>query len=223
MIQVRNVSKRFEAAGPSAASIQALSGVDLDIARGEAVALMGASGSGKSTLLHLIGGLDAPSSGEVLVEGRSLGTLDDAELSKFRRTRVGFIFQFFHLLPTLSVLEIVLLSARLAGLPDAQTRPRAVQLLERVGLAARSRDNPDILSGGEQQRVALARALINQPVLLLADEPTGNLDSASSASVLALISELIREHNTTLVMATHSEEAAKIAHRIVRLKDGRVC
>ena len=222
MIHVRNITKRFDAARPGAAAVQALAGVDLDVAPGEAVALMGASGSGKSTLLHLIGGLDTPSSGEIVVDGKSLGTLDDTELSRFRRTRVGFVFQFFHLLPTLSVLENVMLSGRLAGAPDQETQARAAKLLERVGLAARASDNPDILSGGEQQRVALARALVNQPVLLLADEPTGNLDSAASTNVLALLTELVRENNATLVMATHSEEAAKIAGRIVRLKDGKI-
>ena len=222
MITARQVTKRFEAAGPSAAAVQALSGVDLDVARGEAVALMGASGSGKSTLLHLFGGLDLPTSGEIDVDGRALSKLDDTELSHFRRSRIGFVFQFFHLLPTLNVLENVLLPGRLAGTPEAELRQRAARLLDRVGLAARAGSHPDVLSGGEQQRVALARALINNPVLLLADEPTGNLDSASSVVVLNLIAELVTENKTTLVMATHSEDAAKIAARTVRLKDGKL-
>lgn len=222
MIRARNITKRFEAAGPNAATVQALSGVDLDVAKGEAVALMGASGSGKSTLLHLLGGLDLPTSGDITVDGRELMKLNDTELSHFRRSRIGFVFQFFHLLPTLNVMENVILPGRLAGLPEAELRQRAARLLERVGLSARAASHPDILSGGEQQRIALARALINSPVLLLADEPTGNLDSAASVIVLQLISELVKEHQTTLVMATHSEDAAKIAGRTVRLKDGRL-
>jgi putative ABC transport system ATP-binding protein len=222
MIHARQVTKRFEAAGPSAAAVQALSGVDLDVARGEAVALMGASGSGKSTLLHLFGGLDLPTSGEIEVDGRALAKLDDTELSHFRRSRIGFVFQFFHLLPTLNVLENVVLPGRLAGTPEQELQQHATRLLERVGLGARSGSHPDVLSGGEQQRVALARALINKPVLLLADEPTGNLDSASSVIVLNLIAELVSENKTTLVMATHSEDAAKIASRTVRLKDGKL-
>ena len=222
MIRARNVTKRFEAAGPTAATVQALSGVDLDVAKGEAVALMGASGSGKSTLLHLLGGLDLATSGEITVDGRELVKLNDTELSRFRRTRIGFVFQFFHLLPTLNVLENVILPGRLAGIPEADLQKRAKVLLDRVGLAARAASHPDILSGGEQQRIALARALINSPVLILADEPTGNLDSAASVVVLQLISELVKEHQTTLVMATHSEDAAKIAGRTVRLKDGKL-
>lgn len=202
--------------------MQALSGVDLSVAAGEAVALMGASGSGKSTLLHLLGGLDSPSSGEIEVGGRAFSRMSDTELSQFRRERIGFVFQFFHLLPTLSVIENVMLPGRLDGRPSAAIQERASKLLDRVGLAQRSNDSPDVLSGGEQQRVALARALINSPVLILADEPTGNLDSASSGVVLKLLGELVRENAVTMVMATHSEEAAKIASRGVRLKDGKI-
>jgi putative ABC transport system ATP-binding protein len=222
MIKARDVGKRFEAAGPSAAAVQALAGVDLDVATGESVALMGASGSGKSTLLHLLGALDVPTAGSIEVDGRALQTLNDGELSRFRRERLGFVFQFFHLLPTLSVLENVMLPGHLAGLRSDESATRARELLARVGLAGRENDHPDVLSGGQQQRVALARALITKPVLLLADEPTGNLDSASSNDVLQLIAELVREKQMTLVMATHSAEAAKIAGRTVRLKDGRV-
>jgi len=202
--------------------VQALAGVDLDVAAGEAVALMGSSGSGKSTLLHLLGGLDAPSSGMIEVDGKNLSAMNDAELSRFRRERLGFVFQFFHLLPTLSVLENVMLPGRLANMPESALRQRALELLARVGLNGRENDSPDAFSGGQQQRVAIARALVIKPVLLLADEPTGNLDSASSAGVLELLAELIRENNLTLVMATHSMEAAAIATRIVRMKDGRI-
>jgi len=220
MIHVRNVTKTYEAATAGAAAVQALRGVDLDVAAGEAVALMGASGSGKSTLLHLIGALDMPTSGEIDVDGKRLKSLGDAELSKFRRERLGFVFQFFHLLPTLSVLENVMLTGRLAKIDEATLQARAKTLLERVGVAGREDDSPDRLSGGQQQRVALARALITNPVLILADEPTGNLDSANSAGVLEILAELVRENGATLVMATHSSEAIKIASRVVRLKDG---
>jgi putative ABC transport system ATP-binding protein len=221
MIKARGVSKRFEAAGQAAATVQALDGVDLDVATGESVALMGASGSGKSTLLHLLGALDVPTGGSIDVDGRALHTLNDADLSRFRRERLGFVFQFFHLIPTLTVLENVMLPGQLAGLRKGDCETRARELLSRVGLAGREFDHPDVLSGGQQQRVALARALVTRPVLLLADEPTGNLDSASSADVLTLIGELVREKQMTLVMATHSADAAKIATRIVKLKDGR--
>jgi putative ABC transport system ATP-binding protein len=220
MIHVRNVTKTYEAATTGAAAVQALRGVDLDVSAGEAVALMGASGSGKSTLLHLIGALDMPTSGEIDVDGKRLKSLGDAELSKFRRERLGFVFQFFHLLPTLSVLENVMLTGRLAKIDEATLQARAKTLLERVGVAGREDDSPDRLSGGQQQRVALARALITHPVLILADEPTGNLDSANSAGVLEILAELVRENGATLVMATHSSEAIKIATRVVRLKDG---
>jgi putative ABC transport system ATP-binding protein len=222
LIIARNITKLYEAAGPSSAAVQALCGVDLEVSRGEAVALMGASGSGKSTLLHLLGGLDVPSSGEIEVDGRTFSRMNDTALSQFRRERIGFVFQFFHLLPTLSVLENITLPGRLAGKPVAGLNERASKLLERVGLAPRANDSPDVLSGGEQQRVALARSLVNNPVLILADEPTGNLDSASSGVVLQLLGELVRESGATLVMATHSDEAAKVASRVVRLKDGKI-
>ena len=222
MLEARQVTKRYAAAGPSSAAIDALKGIDLKIAAGEAVALMGASGSGKSTLLHLLGGLDVASSGSVIVGGQRLETLNDQELSRFRREKLGFVFQFFHLLPTLSVFENVALQGRLAGMAETVLLRRVNELLERVGLRDRAADKPDMLSGGQRQRVALARALVTSPVLLLADEPTGNLDSASSAEVLALLSGMVREHKATLVMATHSASSAAIADRIVRLKDGRL-
>ncbi len=215
MIRVRNVVKQYE-------TVRALDGVDLDVAGGEAVALIGASGSGKSTLLHLLGGLDAPSGGAIEIGGLNLEKMGDAELSCFRRERLGFVFQFFHLLPTLSVLENTMLQGRLAGMNEDALRARADELLDRVGLRSRGNEKPDVLSGGQRQRVALARALVTRPVLLLADEPTGNLDSASSAEVLKLLSEMVRENNTTLVLATHSSDAAAIAGRIVRLKDGKI-
>jgi putative ABC transport system ATP-binding protein len=222
MIQFRNVSKIYPPPIESGSAVTALQTVNLSLAKGEAVALMGASGSGKSTLLHLLGGLDLPSAGEIDVEGKTLNKLNDTELSRFRRERLGFVFQFFHLVPTLSVLENVLLPARLAGGGQNEPRQRALELIERVGLKGREDAPPDTLSGGQQQRVALARALVTKPLVLLADEPTGNLDSANSASVLELITALVKENGTTLVMATHSLEAAKICRRIVRLKDGKI-
>jgi len=222
MISARDVTKTYEAARPGAPVVQALCGVDLDVAVGESVALMGASGSGKSTLLYLLGGLDTPTSGSIEIAGRKLQEMNDTDLSAFRKTQLGFIFQFFHLLPTLNILENILLPGRLANLPENEMRARALSLLERVGLKGREESYPDTLSGGQQQRVALARALLTKPVLLLADEPTGNLDSANSAAVLALLGELVRENKTTLVVATHSIEAANLTQRIVRLKDGRI-
>ena len=222
MITARNLTKSF-AARANAGEVIALNGVDLDVRAGESVALMGASGSGKSTLLHLLGALDTPTSGALSVDGHDLAQLDDQKLSRFRRERVGFVFQFFHLLPTLTVLENVTLQARLAGISETEVRSRGEALLERARVCmARARENPDVLSGGQRQRVALARALMMRPALLLADEPTGNLDSATSAEVLALIRELVREQKMTLVMATHAAEAAAIAERVVRLKDGRI-
>jgi putative ABC transport system ATP-binding protein len=222
MIHVRSVSKIYPPPHESGSALTALQSVTLSIARGESVALMGASGSGKSTLLHLLGGLDAPSSGDIEVDGKVLNQLNDADLSRFRRERLGFVFQFFHLVPTLSVLENILLPARLAGNNDAPHAKRAQDLIERVGLKGREAAPPDTLSGGQQQRVALARALVTQPLVLLADEPTGNLDSANSAAVLDLMTSLVKDSATTLVMATHSPEAAAICKRIVRLKDGSI-
>lgn len=222
MIEVRAVTKRYEASGPGSATVNALNGVDLAIAPGESVALMGASGSGKSTLLHLLGGLDQPTSGEVVVAGEHLEKLDDPTLSRFRRDKLGFVFQFFHLLNTFTVQENVTLQGRMSGLSEDELQKRSEALLKRVGLFDRRFDLPDALSGGQRQRVALARALVTRPMLLLADEPTGNLDSATSVEVLKLLSELVREHNATLVMATHSPDAAAIASRIVRLKDGKI-
>ena len=222
MIHAQNVSKRYEAAGPSSVAVQALSSVNIDIEAGEIVALMGASGSGKSTLLHLLGGLDSPSNGTIEVAGKALERMNDPELSHFRREHLGFIFQFFHLLPTLTILENVMLPGRLAKKNDREIHKRSIELLNQVGLAGRESDYPDVLSGGQQQRVAIARALVIKPILLLADEPTGNLDSANSGAILQLLVDLVRENGTTLVLATHSIEAAKIAARIVRLKDGSI-
>ncbi len=199
-----------------------LDAVSFDVAPGERVALTGPSGSGKTTLLNCLGGVDRPDSGEIRLLGSRIDQLDPDALNLLRRERVGTIFQFFHLLPTLSAAENVELPLQLINTPAAERRSRVDTLLARVGLSARSHALPSQLSGGEQQRVAIARALVHRPALLLADEPTGNLDTANGANILALLRELTDETRTALVLVTHSEEAAAICHRRVRLRDGRV-
>jgi len=202
--------------------IVALAGVSIDIPRGAFAAIMGPSGSGKSTLLHLIGGLDRPSSGELLVDGRLVGQMADDEVTLFRRTNIGFVFQFFNLLPTLTALENVTLPLVLDGRSKAEADQRAALLLEKVGLEKRLNHLPEALSGGEIQRVAIARALAFSPPILLADEPTGNLDSKTGQDVLALLRQINQERGSTVVMATHSQEAARSADRTIHLRDGRV-
>lgn len=199
--------------------VRALRGVSLAIGRGESVAITGPSGCGKSTLLHLLGGLDRPTEGEVAFEGNPLDRLD---LDEFRARKVGFIFQSFHLLPTLSALENVQVPMFEAPWPRPERVQRAARLLEEVGLSHRRNQPPGRLSVGERQRVAIARALANEPTLLLADEPTGNLDSRNEAEVLDLLERLRRERGLTLVMVTHSTEVAAHADREVRLKDGAI-
>ena len=201
-------------------TLEVLRGVDLEIERGGFVALCGASGTGKSTLLHLIGGLDSPNAGEIFFAGEKVSAFRDGELTKFRNRRVGFVFQAYHLLPELTALENVCLPARIARRPAGATVKRAAELLRRVGLGDRLDHQPMELSGGEQQRVAIARALINEPQLLLADEPTGNLDSRTGSEILALLQSLRAEQGTTLVIATHDAQLAATAPRMVRLVDG---
>jgi len=202
--------------------VAALSEVELTVQRGEFTALVGPSGSGKSTLLNLIGGLDRPSAGEVAVDGLSLGRASEEQLVRYRRERVGFIFQSFNLLPTLSAVENVECPMMLAEIPRPERRQRANSLLESVGLAQRTLHKPNELSGGEKQRVAIARALANRPLLLLADEPTGNLDSKSGAAVLDLLCGLLKANGLTLIMVTHDSEVAARADRIIHLRDGAV-
>ena len=202
--------------------IEVLHGVSLEISEGEFLSLQGASGTGKSTLLHLLGGLDDPTSGEVFASGQSLSAMSSARLAKWRNDEVGFVFQSYHLLPEFDALENVLLPARMAHANRAEPQNRAESLLERVGLAKRMHHLPAELSGGEQQRVALARALINQPQLLLADEPTGNLDSKTGGEVLDLLCELQAEANLTMIIATHDDKVAKRARRTVQLVDGLI-
>lgn len=202
--------------------IEVLHGVNLEIGEGEFLSLQGASGTGKSTLLHLLGGLDDPTSGEVFASGQSLSAMSSARLAKWRNDEVGFVFQSYHLLPEFDALENVLLPARMAHANRAESQKRAESLLERVGLAKRMSHLPAELSGGEQQRVALARALINRPQLLLADEPTGNLDSKTGGEVLDLLCELQSEANLTMIIATHDDKVAKRARRTVQLVDGLI-
>jgi ABC-type lipoprotein export system ATPase subunit len=201
-------------------SVDVLRGVDLTVGAGEFVALRGASGAGKSTLLHLLGGLDRPNHGEVHFRSQSLAALTDGELAKLRVGNIGHIFQAYHLLPELDALENVCLPARVARLDAAEAERRAWELLKRVGLEHRLEHRPAELSGGEQQRVAIARALVNQPQLILADEPTGNLDSQTGEEILNLLCELRTERNATLVIATHDSRVAVRAPRVVELVDG---
>jgi putative ABC transport system ATP-binding protein len=202
--------------------VTALAGVSLEIPRGAFAVVMGPSGSGKSTLLHLIGGLDRPSAGEILVDGRLIGQMADDEVTLFRRTRIGFVFQFFNLLPTLTALENVTLPFVLDGKSKAEADRRAATLLARVGLENRQRHLPEEMSGGEIQRVAIARALAFDPPLLLADEPTGNLDSKTGQAILALLRQINRQGGCTIVMVTHSQEAASYGDRTIFVRDGRI-
>jgi putative ABC transport system ATP-binding protein len=196
--------------------------VDLTVRRGEFVAIMGPSGSGKSTLLHLLGGIDVPTSGQVLLEGTDLASLTDDRRTLIRRRRLGFIFQTFNLLPTLTAEENVSLPLELDGVSAAQAVKRAQAVLNLVGMSHRSSHIPSALSGGEQQRVAIARSLVIEPILLLADEPTGNLDSVNGRQVTTMLRCLVDESHQTIVMVTHDESVAAHADRIIRLRDGLV-
>ena len=212
------MTKRYE----SADEVVALDAVDLDISRGERVALMGPSGSGKSTLLNLISGLDEPTSGTIYFEDRPLDSMTDNELTLLRRKKIGLIFQTFNLLPTLSAIENVSLPLRLDGNRRRKADKRSTELLKRVGLGERLTHRPDELSGGERQRIAIARALVFEPVVLLADEPTGNLDSQTGAEIIALLDNLHDEFGTTVVLVTHNDEAAAHCERKIAMRDGRI-
>jgi putative ABC transport system ATP-binding protein len=218
-LETRDLTKVY---GQGETAVHALDGVSLEIPRGQMVAIMGPSGSGKSTLLHLLGALDTPSSGEILLAGQRYDGLGDGELTRLRRDRIGFVFQFFNLLPSLSAEENVLLPGLIAGRRDDETRSRARALLERVGLEGRAHHLPSELSGGEQQRVSIARALLGEPEIVLADEPTGNLDTRSSGDVLGLLRELNEAEGQTLVLVSHDPAAAATAGRVVFLRDGKV-
>ena len=219
VLSCRGLSKTY-VSGPLIVPV--LLGIDLDVRRGESIAIIGASGSGKSTLLHLLGGLDSPTAGEIWFEGRNLATLSEAQLAQFRNAKVGFVFQAYHLLPELDAVENVCLPARMAREPAGIVARRARELLGRVGLGDRTDHRPFELSGGEQQRVAIARALIRNPALLLADEPTGNLDSHTGQGIIDLLCELRAEGNTTLIIATHDTKVAARAPRVIELVDGQV-
>jgi putative ABC transport system ATP-binding protein len=203
-------------------TVKALQDVDLTIEKGEFVAVMGPSGSGKSTLLHLMGGLDYPTTGEVFLAGQALSQLSDNEITRVRRRKVGFIFQFYNLLPTLTVMENIALPLLIDGQPMGQFRQRLDDLLGLVGLEDRAAHRPDQLSGGQQQRVAIVRALINNPEIVLADEPTGNLDSKSGTGILELLQRSCLELGATIVMVTHDPRAASFASRVLFLKDGQL-
>jgi ABC-type lipoprotein export system ATPase subunit len=202
-------------------SLEVLRGVDLELQRGEFLALRGSSGAGKSTLLHLLGGLDSPNSGEIRLAGRDLATLSSSELARLRNKEIGFIFQAYYLLPELDALENVCLPARMNRTPAKQTEKRGRELLARVGLQERMEHKPYELSGGEQQRVAIARSLINEPDLVLADEPTGNLDSHTGEEIINLLCSLSIERQTTLVVATHDSKVAARAPKVMNIVDGQ--
>ena len=222
MIRVENATKLYGRADASGAAVHALNGVSLHIPRGEFVAVMGPSGCGKSTLLHVLGGLDVLSSGEIYLDDEPIHRLDEAGLTRLRRSKIGFVFQFFNLLPTLTVEENVRLPGLLQKVSANELAQNSAKLLESVGLAHRAKHRLHQLSGGEMQRAALARALLLQPPVLLADEPTGNLDSEASAGVVKLFRQIGETHGTTIVMVTHSREVAASAHRMVTMRDGRV-
>lgn len=219
LVRVCNLSKEYRL---GTVEVVALDGICLEVEAGSFVSVMGPSGSGKSTLLHLIGGLDTPTGGLVEIDGKDLSTLDDEELTLFRRRNLGFVFQFFNLLPTMSAWENVALPRLLDGVKLGEVKPRALELLEMVGLGNRADHKPSQLSGGEMQRVAVARALVADPVLVLADEPTGNLDSRSGAAVLELMRETVTNDGRTVIVVTHDSKAASVADRIIRLQDGKV-
>ncbi len=218
MVRLENVSRDYG----DGKVVHALRNVDLAIEPGERIAVMGPSGSGKSTLLNLICGLDEPTAGRVVFEGVELPALNDDQRTRLRREKIGMVFQTFNLLPTLTALENVSLPLRLQGTSRREAERRAQAMLARVGLEGRASHRPDELSGGERQRIAIARALIFEPPLLLADEPTGNLDSATGKEILALLDDLHREFNTTLLLVTHNEMAAAYCDRILFLRDGSV-
>lgn len=218
VLEARSLSKVYDAGG---VQVPALRGVDLAIEAGEFVAIMGPSGCGKSTLLNLLAGLDRPTSGEVWLDGQRIDQLSETELARLRRRKIGFVFQFFNLLPALTVGENVELPVRLAGGGRGKARQTATSLLARLGIADKRDTAPALLSGGEQQRVAIARALTNEPDIILADEPTGNLDSAASREVLSLL-RTVRDRGQTMLVVTHDPRVAAAADRVIMLRDGRI-
>lgn len=216
-LEVEGVRRRFKHGG---GEIEILKGIGFQAQPGEFISIMGPSGSGKSTLLQIIGGLDRASDGSIRIDGTAINQLNDAELSRFRRRRLGFVFQFFNLIPTLSALENVALPLMLDGQSASKVKERATHLLEKMKLGHRIRNRPAQLSGGEMQRVAIARALVTDPALILADEATGNLDSKTGVEVLELLQKLVQEEGKTLILVTHDPKAASYGNRVIRLRDG---
>lgn len=216
MLKARNLKKNY-------GNLAVLKGVDIEIGAGEIVSIVGSSGAGKSTLLHILGTLDRPDSGEILLGDRPVQSLKERELARFRNRHIGFVFQFHHLLPEFSALENVSIPGWIAGKNRKEVQDRAGHLLDRLGLASRIHHKPSELSGGEQQRVAVARALINQPDIIMADEPTGNLDSANAQQLHQLFAELCRDTGQTFLIVTHNEELASLSHRVLQMKDGLLC
>jgi lipoprotein-releasing system ATP-binding protein len=220
MIQTRELNKSFK--GP-AGEIHVLRGIDIEVSGGEMVAVMGASGVGKSTLLHILGTLDRPTSGEIFYDGTNVVSLPEQELTRFRNRTIGFVFQFHHLLPEFTALENVMMPALISGPPEShEARQKAARLLEELGLGKRGSHRPGELSGGEQQRVAVARALVLDPSVVLADEPTGNLDTNTGDELFALLTAINQSRGTTFVIATHNEALAGRCHRTLHMVDGRI-
>jgi len=219
LVQTENLTKVY---GTGETAITALDHANLSVDAGEFVAVMGPSGCGKSTLLHLIGGLDRPTEGSVQIDGQWLARLSDDALSKLRRRKIGFVFQFFNLIPILTAVENAALPLLLDGANPAQAKQKAIEWLTKVGLGARLHSRPDQLSAGQQQRVAIARALITEPVLVLADEPTGNLDTKSSDEIAALLRQVAKEWGRSVLMVTHDPHIASYAERIVLMRDGKI-
>jgi putative ABC transport system ATP-binding protein len=219
IIEARGLRKTYRLGG---GVVNALDGIDLTVARGELMAVMGRSGSGKTTLLNVLGGLDRPDAGQVLLDGLDIARLNGRRLPRVRREKVGFVFQEFNLIPTLTALENVELPLRYAGVPRGERRRRALEALSLVGMGSRVHHRPSQLSGGEQQRVALARALVNRPAIVLADEPTGELDTQTAAQVMGLIQRLNRDTGQTFIIVTHDPAIAERCRRVVRMEDGRI-
>ena len=217
VVAAQEVTRRY---GQGDTAVDALRGVSLQIQQGELTAVMGPSGSGKSTLMHILAGLDRPTSGRVEIDGTEISGLSDTELTKLRRRHIGFVFQFFNLLPMLTAEENIVLPLDLAG--RKMDRPWIDELMGKVGLADRRTHRPSELSGGQQQRVAVARALVTRPTVLFADEPTGNLDSATGAEILQLLRSAVDDHDQTIVMVTHDPRATKVADHVVRIEDGEI-